>query len=76
MNEIQPQGETPATQSDLFADLSIDEAASVRGAYFRPIYASRYEDPYFYRPIAAYRTPMPQHHYTYYSVANPDYLLA
>jgi hypothetical protein len=75
MNEIQPQDKT-TVQCDLFADLSVDEAATVRGAYFRPAYASRYEAPYFARPIAAYGTPMPQHHYTYYSVANPDYLLA
>jgi hypothetical protein len=78
MNETDKIQAESTPESSLFTDLSVEETASVRGAYFHqmPYGNSYYSDSGYYRPIAAYRPPIPQHHYTYYSVANPDYLLA
>lgn len=78
MNKIQE----PQSNPSLFADLSEAEAATVNGARC-PGYGhgSRYPS-YGYQSASYYRASYrsaygygDRHHYTYYGVANPYYLL-
>ncbi len=64
--------------SSIFVELSIQEQANVNGAYGRRYnsISPRFNRHYAYTPPQKkYSLAYRQHHYTYYSVANPNYLL-